>query len=77
MAGKPGHSGGKREGAGRKPASSGKVGFYCQLPPVTRAAIRRLSDALGISQSEVVDRAMMFLIEVENAMKEEQSNDCE
>lgn len=80
MAGKPQRSGGKREGAGRKPAPLAKVGFYCQLPLETRDAIRRLAAEREMSQSEIVDMWRRFWeeqqswigeLEVETAMKEE------
>jgi len=38
-----------------------RVVLNCKIDPATDAAIRRLSDALGISQSEVVDKAMEAL----------------
>jgi len=59
----------------RGPQPTGQTTEVIRIKKTTCAAIRRLSDELGISQSEVVDRAMALLIDAgaENAMKEEQS----
>jgi hypothetical protein len=60
--------GGARDGSGPKlkdPAGRAKMASY-RLPPSTVLAIRSYSERLGISQAQVIARALRLLEETEN-----------